>query len=62
MTDNSRMRPDSRSLAHLIDLFLLKGATMNHDPDREAVILMNHGHALEVSSARSTEARSRCDT
>ncbi len=52
MTDNSRMHPESRSLAHLIDLFLFKGAPLNRDPDREAVILMNHGHAVGFSPAR----------
>ncbi len=52
MTDNSRIHPHSTHLAHLIDLFLFKGAPLNLDPDRECVILVNHGYVVGFSPSR----------
>ena len=43
MADHTKVHPDSKHLAHLIDLFLFKGAPINHDPDHPVEILINHG-------------------
>lgn len=52
MTDNSRIHPHSAHLAHLIDLFVFKGAPHNLDPSRECVILVNHGYVVGFSPSR----------
>lgn len=44
--DNTTIHEKSRDLAHLVDLFLFKGAPRNEDEDREIVILVNHGFVV----------------
>ena len=51
--DNSIVNPHSKSLAHLIDLFVYKGCPRNLDPDREVQILVNHGHVTGFSPIRN---------
>ena len=44
--DNTVIHPKSQDLAHVIDLFVFKGAPANEDPDREVQILVNHGYVV----------------
>lgn len=44
MTDNTRIHPSSQHFAHLIDLFLFKGAPINEDVAHEVSVLINHGY------------------
>ncbi len=50
--DNTSIHPASQNLAHLIDLFLFKGAPINNDPDNEVQILVNHGYVAGFSPQR----------
>lgn len=50
--DNTVIHPASQSLAHLIDLFVFKGAPQNTDPDHEVQILVNHGYVVGYSPHR----------
>lgn len=50
--DNTSLHPLSRDLQHIIDLFLFKGRPVNHDPEREVVVLINHGYAVGFSPDR----------
>jgi len=52
MDDHSRIHPDSRHLAHLIDLFLFKGAPLNGDPDHPVTVLINHGYVAGYAPSR----------
>lgn len=44
MADHTKVHPSSRHFAHLIDLFLFKGAPTNEDEGNEVSILINHGY------------------
>ena len=50
--DNTSVHPSSQSLAHLVDLFLFKGAPINNDQDRAVQILVNHGYVAGYSPDR----------
>jgi DNA/RNA endonuclease G (NUC1) len=50
--DNTTLHPLSRDLQHIIDLFLFKGRPENLDPEREVVVLINHGYAIGFSPDR----------
>ena len=52
MTDHSEVHPDSKHLAHLIDLFLFKGAPLNNDPEHKVKILVNHGYVVGFAPSR----------
>lgn len=52
MDDFTTLHPDSRALAHLIDLFLFKGAPRNTNPDHPVQILVNHGYAVGYAPSR----------
>ena len=52
MTDHSSVHPDSKHLAHLIDLFLFRGAPLNGDPDHPVQILVNHGYVAGYAPSR----------
>ncbi|QEG43463.1 DNA/RNA non-specific endonuclease [Roseimaritima ulvae] len=44
--DNTIVHPSCAHLAHLVDLFVFKGAPANKDPDRQVQILVNHGYVV----------------
>lgn len=52
MTDNTTIHPASQHLAHLLDLFLFKGAPVNTDADRPVTVLVNHGYAVGYAPDR----------
>ena len=52
MADYSSIHPDSTHLAHLIDLFLFRGAPVNNDPDHPVEILVNHGYVVGFAPTR----------
>lgn len=52
MDDFSSLHADSRTLGHLIDIFLFKGAPQNSDPDHPVTILVNHGYAVGYAPSR----------
>ena len=47
--DNTTINPHCRPMAHLIDLFLFKGAPQNHSEDRSVDVLINHGYVCGYS-------------
>ena len=52
MTDYSKVHPDSKNLAHLIDLFLFRGAPINNDAEHPVTILVNHGYVVGYAPSR----------
>ncbi|WP_299831142.1 DNA/RNA non-specific endonuclease [uncultured Roseobacter sp.] len=52
MVDNTKVHPSSQHFAHLIDLFLFKGAPVNEDEDHEVSILINHGYVAGYCPTR----------
>lgn len=52
MADHTEVHSDSKHLAHLIDLFLFRGAPQNADPDHPVQILVNHGYVLGYAPSR----------
>ncbi|MDA7428027.1 DNA/RNA non-specific endonuclease [Primorskyibacter aestuariivivens] len=52
MDDFSSIHADSRALAHLIDIFLFKGAPKNTDSNHPVQILVNHGYAVGYAPSR----------
>ena len=50
--DNSVIHRMCAAQAHLIDLFLFKGAPVNNDSTRQVEILVNHGYVVGYSSDR----------
>ncbi len=52
MSDFTTLHPDSRSLAHLIDIFLFKGAPQNIDAAHPVQILVNHGYVAGYAPSR----------
>lgn len=52
MDDFSTLHPDSRALAHLIDIFLFKGAPLNTDAAHPVQILVNHGYVAGYAPSR----------
>ena len=50
--DNTSIHPSSAELLHLIDLFTFNGRPENRDPDREVVVLVNHGYVVGFSPSR----------
>ena len=49
MTDNTKIHPVSKNRAHLIDLFLFKGAPQNHSTARSVAVLVNQGYIAGYS-------------
>lgn len=52
MTDNSAIHPESKHLAHLVDLFLFRGAPVNNDTDHSVTTLVNHGYVCGYCPSR----------
>lgn len=52
MTDATGIHPDSKHLAHLIDIFLFKGAPLNIDEDHKVTVLINHGYVVGFAPSR----------
>ena len=52
MVDNTTIHPSSQHQAHLIDLFLFKGAPTNQDQDHEVTILINQGYVAGYCPSR----------
>lgn len=46
MADNTRIHPSCEHQEHLVDLFLFQGRPINHDQEREVVVLVNSGYAV----------------
>ena len=52
MADNTKIHPSSVHSAHLIDLFLFKGAPVNENEDHEVSILINQGYVAGYCPTR----------
>lgn len=50
--DHSTIHPASQPLAHLIDLFVFRGAPKNLDEDHPVEILVNHGYCVGYAPSR----------
>ncbi|WP_419914015.1 DNA/RNA non-specific endonuclease [Hoeflea sp.] len=53
MPNYSKMHESSGHLAHLIDLFMFKGAPENHDADHPVTVLVNHGYVAGFAPSRN---------
>ena len=52
MSDNTTTHATSGDHAHLIDLYCFQGRPVNNDPNREVVVLVNHGYVVGFSPDR----------
>jgi len=52
MSDYTEVNVQSAGLAHLVDIFLFKGAPLNCDQNHPVTVLVNHGYVVGYSPSR----------